>query len=111
MLMTLYLKALLYNLLPEFTKLLSYYFKLRNLVKLKYFLGLEIAHSSQGISISQRKYTLQVLNEDGDLSSKLASIPMELNLELPDDLTHPVDSSSYRRLIGQLLYLTTTRPD
>lgn len=97
--------------IASFKIALSNFFKLRDLGQLKYFLGLEIAHSSQGLYISQRKYTLQLLEEAGNLASKPSPIPMEPNLKFPDDANNPVDASSYRRLIGQLLYLTTTRPD
>lgn len=37
---------------------LSKQFKLKDLGKLGYFLGLEIAHSEEGIIVSQRNYTL-----------------------------------------------------
>lgn len=69
-----------------------------------------IAHSTKGLYISQRKYTLQ-LPEACDLASKTASVPMDSNIKFPYDNDKDVDASSYRRLIGQLLYLTTNMPD
>ena len=36
-------------------------FEMKNLGGLKYFLGIEVARSSQGIFLSQRKYVLDLL--------------------------------------------------
>jgi len=40
-------------------------FKVKDLGRLQYFLGMEIAGSKKGIFISQRKYTLDLLKEIG----------------------------------------------
>ncbi|XP_024025332.1 uncharacterized protein LOC112092714 [Morus notabilis] len=88
------------------------HFKLKDLGSLKYFLGLEIARSTYGIVLSQRQYTLQLLEDTGFLACKPAPVPMDPQVHLlatsGDVLS---DASQYRRLIGRLLYLTLSRPD
>nr|KYP37333.1 hypothetical protein KK1_041474 [Cajanus cajan] len=44
--------------------------------KLRYFLRIEVAQSTNGIVISQRKYALDILKETGLMSSKPVWIPM-----------------------------------
>nr|GEW84084.1 reverse transcriptase, RNA-dependent DNA polymerase [Tanacetum cinerariifolium] len=91
---------------------LSFVFHMKDLGELSYFLGLEVSRSSQGIFISQHKYTKELLKENGVLNNKPYKLPMYPNLKLKADVgTLLPDPEVYRRCIGQLIYLTITRPD
>lgn len=93
-------------------KYLSQEFEMKDLGQLKYFLGIEVARSIQGISMSQRKYTLDLLAETGMLDCKPVDTPIEANHQLgmfPNQ--SPCDKGRYQRLVGRLIYLSHTRPD
>lgn len=101
--------------LTEFQRIKSYldsHFKIKDLGILNFFLRLEVARSKDEISISERKYCLDLLESSGLLGSKPASTPLDTSIKLHQDTSKQfVDVSSYRRLIEILLYLNTTRPD
>ncbi|WJX63250.1 hypothetical protein P8452_48162 [Trifolium repens] len=103
------------NSLDEFQRikqLLDTQFKIKDLGQLKYFLGIEVAHSKVGITICQRKYCLDLLHDTCLLGAKPAKTPLDNSVKLHQDTTQPYkDIAGYRRLVGKLLYLTTTRPD
>ncbi|RVW88631.1 Retrovirus-related Pol polyprotein from transposon RE1 [Vitis vinifera] len=88
------------------------HFQTKGLGKLKYFLGIEIAQSSSGVVISQRKYALDILEETGMLDCKPVDTPMDPNVKLVPGQGGPLgDPGRYRRLVGKLNYLTITRPN
>ena len=88
------------------------HFQTKDLGKLKYFLGIEIAQSISGVVLSQRKYALDILEETGMLDCKPVDTPMDPNVKLVPGQGEPLgDPGRYRRLVGKLNYLTITRPD
>jgi hypothetical protein len=75
-------------------------------------LGLEIARSRSRISVSQRKYTLDLLDSYGLLEGKPAENPMVKDaLKICDSDPFYENITRYRKLVGQLIYFTNTRPD
>ena len=87
------------------------HFWIKDLGDLKYFLGIKVSRSQKGISISQQKYTLEILKDGGILGAKPVNFPMEQNTKLSYARDLLKDPSQYRRLVGRLIYLTITRPN
>jgi len=93
------------------TQLLDQRFKLKNLGDLTYFLGFEIARNKDGIDLSQRKYTIDLLTDTGMLDSSLVSTPMNFSTKFHADGELLPNPTSYRKLIGKLIYLMNSCPD
>ncbi|GAA0145496.1 transmembrane signal receptor [Lithospermum erythrorhizon] len=63
----------------SFKEYLGRCFHMKYLGILKYFLGIEVARGSEGLFLSQDKYTFDMISEAGLLGSKPAAFPMEQN--------------------------------
>ncbi|RVW46329.1 Retrovirus-related Pol polyprotein from transposon RE1 [Vitis vinifera] len=101
---------------PEERKALQNYlsreFEMKYLGPLKYFLRIEVSRSSEGIFLSQRKYTLDILQETGMSGCQPVDTPIEEGLKLcvePNQVS--TDKGKYQRLVGRLMHLAHTRPD
>ncbi|KAL0745519.1 hypothetical protein Bca101_101979 [Brassica carinata] len=91
-------------------------FEIKDLGEIKYFLGIELCRSKEGLFISQRKYTLDLLKDAGIQGDKTAKMPLEDGYKIPregeiEDSKAFHDPKLYRKLVGKLIYLTITRPD
>jgi hypothetical protein len=87
-------------------------FKMTDLGLLHYYLGVEVFQHSNNIFISQCKYASELLKIFGMTDCKSVLTPMEKNLKLSKfEGGELVNNTSYRKLIGSLIYLTTTHPN
>ncbi|KAK8945162.1 hypothetical protein KSP39_PZI008022 [Platanthera zijinensis] len=86
-------------------------FEVKDLGKLKYFLGIEVARSKQGIFLSQQKYTLDLLEKMGMSGCRPADTPIENHRLGRDDGVEIEDISGFQRLVGRLIYLSHTHPN
>lgn len=90
-------------------------FLIKDLGELKFFLGIEIVETNEGLCLSQRKYCLDLLHEYGLLSSKPINTPLDMNVIVTSEGVNDKDElieniTEYQKVVGKLIYLTNTRP-
>ncbi|RDX97948.1 Copia protein, partial [Mucuna pruriens] len=66
----------------KFSQYLFSHFQTKDLGHLKYFLGIEVTQSKEGIVISQRKYALDILQETSMSNCRPIDSPMDPNMKL-----------------------------
>ncbi|GKD62995.1 ribonuclease H-like domain-containing protein, partial [Tanacetum coccineum] len=106
------------NNISEIEKFKVYFkskFMIKDLGKLKCFLGIEVIDTDKGVCLNQRKYVLDLLFEYDMLACKLAKTPLMSKLFISNEATDndPIldNITDYQKLMGKLIYLTNTRPD
>ena len=79
---------------------------------IKFFVGLQIQQSKNGICITQSKYIKEILKKFGMENSRPVGTHMSTrNKPSKDDDSKAVDQTTYRSMIGKLQYVVQTRPD
>ncbi|GJT89799.1 retrovirus-related pol polyprotein from transposon TNT 1-94 [Tanacetum coccineum] len=71
----------------------------------------EVHQSPRGIFISQSQYAIELLKKHGLDECVSMSTPMATERLDADLQGTPTDQTTYRRMIGGLMYLTASRPD
>ncbi|GKF77544.1 hypothetical protein Tco_0230014, partial [Tanacetum coccineum] len=79
--------------------------------ELKFFLRLQIHQSPRGIFISQSQYAIELLKKHGLDECVSMSTPMATEMLDADLQGTPTDQTTYRRMIGGIMYLTASRLD
>ncbi|GKE93723.1 uncharacterized mitochondrial protein-like protein, partial [Tanacetum coccineum] len=65
----------------------------------------------EGLAMTQRKYAIELVKHAGLLDTKPSATPLDPLAKLSMDTHNPLpDPSYYKTLVGNLLYLTITRP-
>lgn len=96
--------------ITQFKKHLNTCFHVKDLGFLKYSLGIEVAQTSSGLYLNQRKYVIDIISKTGLPRAKLVTTPVEQNRHLANDKGLFFSShDQYHCLIGRFIYLTITR--
>jgi len=86
-------------------------FEMSMMGELKFFLGIQINQSKDGVYVHQTKYTMELLKKFKLEECKVMNTPMHPTCTLSkEDTGSKVDQKLYRGMIGSLLYLTASRP-
>jgi histone deacetylase 1/2 len=91
---------------------LSQEFAVKDLGRLKYFLGMEAHQLAEGLLLSQSQYIFNLLQRTNMVDAKPVSSPMSSSQKLSLVSGAPYSNpSNYRSVVGALQYLSLTRPD
>ncbi len=100
------------NVLRRVKDMLTERFQMKDLGKLRHFLGVDFNQSDNCVRMSQAKYVRKILQRFNMQDCKPRSTPCEQKLDYNNDAEKMIDVKKYREAVGTLIYLTIcTRPD
>lgn len=98
--------------IEDFKKSMMREFEMTDLGLLHFFLGMEIKQNNGGIFLSQQKYARNLMKKFRMEDAKSVNTPVALGTKLSkNDDSKNIDPTLFMSLVGNLMYLTTTRPD
>ncbi|PNX74620.1 putative LRR receptor-like protein kinase, partial [Trifolium pratense] len=117
LIVSIYVDDLIYTgndalMMDEFKASMKDKFAMTDLGKMKYFLGVEVSQGEQGIFIHQHKYSTEILKRFGMMDCNKVCSPIVTGCKLvKDENGKAADATTYKQMIGCLIYLLATRPD
>lgn len=98
--------------LTDVKSMLTQKFKMKDLGKLKHFLGIDFEQTNGQVKMSQERYVNKILQRFEMQSCKSRETPCEPKLDYTDNAEKLNQPKKYREAVGSLIYLATcTRPD
>ena len=97
------------KLLEEFKHSKKKEFAVTDLGQMRFYLGIEVIQRLDGIFICQRKYAAEVLNRFGIENCNSVCKPIVLGQKIGKDKSGAkVDVTSFKQIVGSLMYLIAT---
>jgi hypothetical protein len=81
--------------------------KVKDLGKLAKIIGIEIKHTHDTVSISQKKYIETILKKEGMEHANPVATPLDANVTIEPNLDHfkGLATTTYARLLGEIQYI------
>jgi len=99
-------------LMSDVKQMLKSRFKMKDLGRLSYFLGIGFEQGPGFVRMNQKRYICKILERFDMADCKPRSTPCEQKFECTSGSEEPVDPTRYREIVGSLVYaMTCTRPD
>ncbi|GKA37146.1 retrovirus-related pol polyprotein from transposon TNT 1-94 [Tanacetum coccineum] len=100
------------DLIEQFKVSMKSEFEMSDMGEMRFFLGVEVIQSEDGIHLNQRKYAREILERFNMEDCNSVRSPMVPGCKLvKDDLSGFVDATMYKQMVGCIMYLAATRPD
>lgn len=100
------------SILESVKGMLTERFKMKDMGRLKHFLGIDFEQTEGLVKMSQEKYVNKILERFDMQNCKSRETPCELKLDFSEDAEKMKDKRKFREAVGSLIYLSTcTRPD
>ena len=100
------------NVLKAVKQMLTLKFQMKDLGRLRNFLGIVFDQSTDGVTMSQECYVEKLLERFDMKNCKPRTTPCEQKLCYSDDAEKMSKPRKYKEVVGSLIYLATcTRPD
>ncbi|XP_017640183.1 uncharacterized mitochondrial protein AtMg00810-like [Gossypium arboreum] len=100
------------NVLSDFKGKRESMFEISDLGEMSYFLSMKVFQTQQGIFLNQKAFALKIFNRFSMQNCKATSTLVTIGEKLTSQCDfEKVNNSTYRSLVGCLLYLTAIRLD